>query len=81
LFSHINLALVTFGISDGQVNVKNRVINLENQRFSYIGKLSFGLYVYHPLIIILLSHYLDFRIFELSVLNAIVIFASVFLHH
>ncbi|WP_367211291.1 hypothetical protein [Sphingobacterium sp. R2] len=56
-------------------------MNLENQRFSYIGKLSFGLYVYHPLIIILLSHYLDFRIFELSVLNAIVIFASVFLHH
>lgn len=39
----------------GQVNVKNRLINLENGFFDFIGKISYGIYVIHPLVIMLLS--------------------------
>ncbi|WP_425598067.1 acyltransferase family protein [Flavobacterium crassostreae] len=50
--------LITFIIIIGQIKVENRVVNLENKAMSYLGKLSFGIYVYHPLIILVLSRFL-----------------------
>ncbi|WHF51445.1 acyltransferase [Chryseobacterium gotjawalense] len=50
----------TLVIIIGQINIKNRIVNLENSAISYLGKLSFGIYVYHPLIILLFSTYLKF---------------------
>lgn len=43
--------LLTLFIIYGQINVKNRVLNLENYYLNKIGIFSFGIYVYHPLII------------------------------
>jgi len=70
--------IVTIIIIIGQINVKNRLINLENRGFSYIGKLSFGLYVYHPLVIILAHKYLKFNVFESIYLDVIGVFLFVF---
>lgn len=39
----------------GQINVKNRVINLDLPFFNFIGKISYGIYVYHILIIFIFS--------------------------
>lgn len=39
----------------GQINVKNRLINLETNVFDYLGKISYGIYVVHPLLIFLFS--------------------------
>lgn len=39
----------------GQVTIKGRLFNLENRLCDFIGKISYGIYVIHPLIILLLS--------------------------
>lgn len=39
----------------GQIHVSNRIVNLENRVVSYLGRLSFGIYVYHPLLILIIS--------------------------
>lgn len=39
----------------GQIIVNRRIINLENIFFDFIGQISYGIYVIHPLIIFLLS--------------------------
>lgn len=39
----------------GQVTKTNKFIDLENMFFDFIGKISFGMYVIHPLIIFILS--------------------------
>ena len=39
----------------GQINITNRLINLENNVFDFLGKISYGIYVIHPLLIFLLS--------------------------
>jgi peptidoglycan/LPS O-acetylase OafA/YrhL len=69
---------ITLIIIIGQINVKNRIVNLENTLFSYIGKLSFGLYVYHPLIIILTHKYIAFNFFNSIYINVICVFLFVF---
>lgn len=48
----------------GQINVKNRVINLDLPFLNFIGKISYGIYVYHILIIFIFSHlfkYIDLQ--------------------
>jgi peptidoglycan/LPS O-acetylase OafA/YrhL len=38
----------------GQISTRRKVISLENKVFDYLGKISFGIYVYNPLAIFLL---------------------------
>ncbi len=42
------VAAATLIIIVGQINIKNRVINLENRPMNFLGVISYGLYVYHP---------------------------------
>jgi len=49
------VGLITLIIIYGQIHVKNRLINLENVYLYKIGLISFGIYVYHPLIISLIK--------------------------
>jgi peptidoglycan/LPS O-acetylase OafA/YrhL len=69
---------ITLTIIIGQIKIRNKVVDLENKPLSYIGKLSFGLYVYHPLIITVFYKYLNFKYFDSAALNAGFIFMSVF---
>lgn len=48
------VSLATLAIIIGQIKDKNKIINLENKFFNFFGILSFGIYVYHPLVIYLL---------------------------
>ena len=50
LISVIALCLII-----GQIKGKNRVVNLENNIMDFLGKISYGIYVFHPLIIFYLS--------------------------
>ena len=43
--------MVALVIIIGQINIKNRLINLENGVFDFLGKISYGIYVIHPLLI------------------------------
>jgi len=49
------IAFVSLSMILGQVTIQNRILNLENKLFDFIGKISYGIYVIHPLIIFLLS--------------------------
>ncbi|WP_223584180.1 acyltransferase family protein [Sphingobacterium sp. GVS05A] len=71
------IEVVTLIIIIGQIKIKNRIVNLENPLFSYIGKLSFGLYVYHPLFIVGFYKFIDFHFFSNELLNVVIIFLSV----
>ncbi len=43
----------------GQIRKRNRIINLENNLFDFLGKISYGIYVIHPLFIFFFSKFLS----------------------
>jgi len=49
------ISVAVLSIIIGQVTVKKRIVNLENKICDFIGKISYGIYVIHPLILLLLS--------------------------
>jgi peptidoglycan/LPS O-acetylase OafA/YrhL len=49
------VSIVSVFLIMGQITVKNRLINLEIGIFDYLGKISYGIYVIHPLLILLFS--------------------------
>lgn len=66
IIDHEIVAIITLIMIFNQVNNPRKLISLENPVFDYLGKISFGLYVYNPLIIYLMS--LLFR--KISIENA-----------
>jgi peptidoglycan/LPS O-acetylase OafA/YrhL len=82
------IELITLIIIIGQINIKNRIVNLENKIMSYFGKLSFGIYVYHPLLILILSKisftngFYKFEEFEKTVIVfLLIIFFTIVVSH
>ena len=49
------IAIVALILMIGQIEIKNRIVNLDNGLFNFLGKISYGIYVIHPLLIYLLS--------------------------
>jgi peptidoglycan/LPS O-acetylase OafA/YrhL len=77
IVGHFIISITTLTLIVGQINRKNRIINLDLQVFDFLGKISFGIYIYHPLIIFLLS--LFFRKLNVPpVYNVILIYIIVF---
>ncbi len=55
IIDHELIALVTVVLILNQCSGKGPLLNLETRALDFIGRLSFGIYVYHPLIIFLLA--------------------------
>lgn len=55
LIDHEIVAVVTLGIILNQIKKDKPIINLEKQSFDFLGKISFGLYVFNPFVIYLTS--------------------------
>ncbi|HZK70345.1 MAG TPA: acyltransferase [Clostridia bacterium] len=70
-------ALVSLVLIIGQVeNTTYKVANLENKLFDFLGKISYGIYIIHPLVILLFSYL--YRNLNLSfILQTIVVYSSV----
>ncbi len=45
------ISMVALFLIMGQITKKNNILNLENKLFDLIGKISYGIYVIHPIII------------------------------
>jgi peptidoglycan/LPS O-acetylase OafA/YrhL len=53
------VSVVALFLIIGQIQIKNRLINLEVTALSFPGKISYGMYVFHPLLIFLFSKFLN----------------------
>ena len=53
------ISVVAIFLIIGQINVKNRIVNLETSICDYLGKISYGIYVIHPLVIFIFSKTLN----------------------
>lgn len=49
------ISIVSLCLIIGQIEIKNRIVNLEVNAFDFLGKISYSIYVIHPLIILLFS--------------------------
>lgn len=52
------VAIATAIIIIGQIEKENRLVNFNNRVMDYLGKLSYGIYVIHPLVIFLVVNYI-----------------------
>lgn len=72
------VAILSLFLIMSQIVGKPKFINLENKYFDFIGKISYGVYVIHPLIIFLLSAiWLKLHIIIPEFLQYIIIYISV----
>ncbi|MGZ3866253.1 MAG: acyltransferase family protein [Bacteroidia bacterium] len=55
ILDHTFIAVVAVALIVGQATIKNRLINLETRIFDFLGKISYGIYIIHPLVIFYLS--------------------------
>lgn len=53
LFDAEIISIISLFIIIGQLKIKNRVINLEKPMLHFLGSISFGIYIFHPLVIFL----------------------------
>lgn len=52
------ISVIALFIIIGQINVKNRLLNFDFFLFDFLGKISYGIYVIHPLVIFIMHKYL-----------------------
>lgn len=71
------IALAAVSMIMGQVVSAKRIINLETKVFDFVGKISYGIYVIHPLIILLLSSFFKPLEINLSLKYGLVYFTVI----
>jgi peptidoglycan/LPS O-acetylase OafA/YrhL len=76
IVNHEIISIITLVLIINQISAENKLINLELTVFDYLGKISFGLYIYNPIIIYLFQY--NFYSIEDTLLNIIIIYISVF---
>ena len=76
IVNHEIISILTLVIIVNQISAENKLINLELRVFDYLGKISFGLYIYNPMIIYLLQ--IHFHSINDTFINIIFIYIAVF---
>lgn len=71
------ISIVTVFLIIGQIKKDKRIVNLETSFFHFIGKISFGIYVLHPLLIAYMSKLFNFH-GDNSAINYIIVYVLVF---
>ena len=82
IFSIIDHEIVTFAtlvIIINQVNNPQKIISLENKVFDYLGKISYGLYIYNPLVIFLISFILKKFMSNHIIINYVMVYSTTIL--
>ncbi|MBG8554646.1 acyltransferase family protein [Hymenobacter guriensis] len=68
------VGILSIALILGQVDPRNRIVNLNKPLFNFFGKISYGIYVIHPILIIILS-----RIIHAFDMNYIMRFALAYI--
>lgn len=79
IIDHEIVSFFTFVLIYNQIANQHVLVSLENKLLDFLGKISFGIYVYHPMVIYLLSFILADSFDEFPLLKTIMIFATVLL--
>jgi peptidoglycan/LPS O-acetylase OafA/YrhL len=77
IIDHEIIAGVTVILILNQCSDKKPLINLETRFFDFIGKISFGIYVYHPLMILFLSFFSFDALPDLFVLRMMLVYSTI----
>jgi peptidoglycan/LPS O-acetylase OafA/YrhL len=80
IIDHEIVTVITFIIIVNQLKSTSKLVNLENTIFDYLGKISFGLYVFNPLVISTLAFvykYITFDKIENTLLKNCLVYLSV----
>ncbi|HTJ49810.1 MAG TPA: acyltransferase [Cyclobacteriaceae bacterium] len=72
------ISIITVFIIIGQIQKTHRLINLDFSFFDFVGKISYGIYVIHPLVIFYLSKVIQFTD-KSSMFNYTIVYFIVFL--
>jgi peptidoglycan/LPS O-acetylase OafA/YrhL len=83
IIDHNIVGVITVILILGQITVKNRLINLDNRVCNFLGKISYGIYVIHPLVIFFSAMFLKNinlpLILKYTVVYGIVVGLTIFL--
>lgn len=71
------VSVLSLCIIIGQIKVYHRIINLENKLLNFLGNISYGIYVFHPLVIFLFSKLLSPLALP-DLIKCLLIYTSVF---
>ena len=77
IIDHEIISFFTIIIIFNQINNPNKWISLENKLFDYLGKISFGLYVYNPLVIYLMAFVFGYFTIDNIVIKQVLIYLFV----
>ena len=77
IIDHEIVAVVTLVIIFNQINNPQKLISLENPVFDYLGKISFGLYVYNPLVIYGMSVLFNMFLIQNTILKLVMVYVLV----
>jgi peptidoglycan/LPS O-acetylase OafA/YrhL len=77
IIDHEIISVFTLIIIFNQINNPLRLISLENKLFDYLGKISFGLYVYNPLVIYLMAIGFNYFVIENAIVKQLLIYVLV----
>jgi len=77
------ISVVALFIIIGQVRIKNRIINLEVPVMDFLGKISYSIYVIHPLIIFFFAKTMKLQViatpFQYIIIYFVIISSTIFL--
>ena len=77
IINHEIVAIITVVLIFNQIHNPKPIINLENAYFDFLGKISFGLYVYNPLVIFFMQKIIN-NLAVNTVLKMVLVYTSVF---
>lgn len=77
IINHEIVAIITVVLIFNQINNPKLIINLENAFFDFLGKISFGLYIYNPLVIFFMQKSLNNLAVNIA-LKMVLVYISVF---
>lgn len=70
------ISIISVFLIMGQITKRNNIINLENKFCDFIGKISYGVYVIHPILIFLFAQLIG-RFNSTSLTNYILVYTSI----